>query len=115
MKKFLVIGTALVAPAMAMAQDKGLAKVLDTVGDLLSTLSTILFAAAVVAFFYGVARFIFSAGNDKEDGKKVMWWGIIGIFVMASVFGLVNILQDTFVDGNGDSVGAPTLPGLGTE
>ena len=111
MKKFLVFGSMFMLPALAMAQEKGLAKVLDTFGDLLSTLSALLFGAAVVAFFYGVAKFIFSTGNDgKAEGKSIMVWGIIGIFVMSAVYGLVGILADTFEVGGEDDINVPTLP-----
>ena len=52
---------------------------------------------------FGVARlglfiFIFNAGNEDkiEDGKKLMFWGGIALFVMFSVWGLVGILRNTF-------------------
>src|ERR1700679_2310000 len=53
----------------------------------------VLFAIAFIVFIYGVFEtFILGAGNDeaKEKGKSLMLWGLIGFFVMVSVWGLVN-------------------------
>jgi hypothetical protein len=56
-----------------------------------------LIGLAVVIFIYGVITTILAEGGEKkEDGKKFMFWGIIGIFVMVSVWGLVAILKNTF-------------------
>lgn len=67
------------------------------IGGILRPLVPLLIGLAVVVFIYGVLVLIFSEGGDKkEDGKKYMFWGIIGIFVMVSVWGLVAILQSTF-------------------
>ena len=37
-------------------------------------------------------------GNEQsvEDGKKLMLWGIIGLFVCVSMWGIVRILVDSF-------------------
>jgi hypothetical protein len=55
-------------------------------------------ALALLFFFWGVAKFILNADNDEKrtEGKKVMIWGIIALFVMVSVWGLINILANTF-------------------
>ncbi len=38
---------------------------------------------------------ILSEGDAKKTGKGVMLWGIVGLFVIASLWGLVKILQST--------------------
>ena len=47
---------------------------------------------------FGLAQFIRSAGNSEaiEEGKKKMLYGVIGLFVIVSVWGLVGILRETF-------------------
>jgi len=53
----------------------------------------IIMAIAVALFLWGIYKFIMSAGGDgKEDGKQLMFWGIIGLFVMLSMWGLVAIV-----------------------
>jgi len=68
------------------------------VGCLLTNIVYIILAASVVLFFYGVVKLILSSSSETEKkvGKSIMYWGIIGIFVMVSVWGLISILQNTF-------------------
>ena len=65
----------------------------------------IIFALAVLYFLWGALLFIQSAGDPKgrEEGKKRLIFGIIGLAVMVSVWGLVSILVNTF----GGEVGIP--------
>ena len=85
---------------------------LKTTGELIintinNVLVPVLFAAAFIVFLWGAFdTFIVGANNEevKEKGKNLMLWGLIGFFVMISVWGLVNILTGT----TGFTGGAPT-------
>lgn len=71
----------------------------------------VLFAIAFIVFIWGVFKtFVLGAGSDesKEQGKSLMLWGLIGFFVMVSVWGLVNILTGSVTFGNNAQT---TLPG----
>lgn len=66
------------------------------IGGILRPLVPLLIGLAVVIFIYGVLTTMLAEGGEKkEDGKKYMLWGIVGIFVMVSVWGLVAILTST--------------------
>jgi hypothetical protein len=70
-----------------------------TIGTILSPLIPILVTLALIAFFWGVGKYAISGANNeksREQGKQIMLWGIIGLFVMVSVWGIVNIVEDTF-------------------
>ena len=69
-----------------------------------------LITLSIAVFIYGVVKFIFNADNEEErkKGKNFMIYGIISLFVIVSVWGLVNILINTF----GLSKTAPDLPEL---
>lgn len=56
----------------------------------------LMFAVAVVVFIYGIVEYMFGSDNEERrtEGAKHMTWGIIGIFVMLSVFGLMNVILD---------------------
>lgn len=59
----------------------------------------LLFAIALLLFLYGVARYLFIEGDNAEGRKKagkVMLWGIIGLTVMAGMWGIVALLLNTF-------------------
>lgn len=59
---------------------------------------------SLVAFLWGIFRLVFlNATNEAEraKAKKFMLWGIIALFVMTSVWGLVNVLRSSlFGTGN---------------
>ena len=66
--------------------------------DILSQVIIILVALAVVFFLYGILKYIGSGDDEESRGKSknVMIYGIIGLFVMISFWGIVNILINTF-------------------
>ena len=66
------------------------------IGCVLTRTAYLIIAAAFVVFLYGIFKFISAEGDDKQRGRELMFWGIIGIFVMISFWGLVAILQNTF-------------------
>lgn len=55
-------------------------------------------ALALLFFLWGLMKFILNADNEekRKEGKSVMIWGIIALFVMISVWGIVGILVNTF-------------------
>ena len=66
-------------------------------------------AIAFLMFIWGVARFIRAAGNEKElkDSKNLLVWGVIGMFVLITIWGIVSFLRSEF--GFGSEVGIPQL------
>ncbi len=65
------------------------------------TLVPLLFSMAIVAFLYGVQKYILAgASEDKvKEGRDMMIYGIIGLAVMFSVWGLVRLVLNTFFGG----------------
>jgi len=58
----------------------------------------LLFALALVIFIWGVIKYMANPSNEEErkKGAAFMGWGILALFVMLSVWGLVNVLNLTF-------------------
>jgi ribose/xylose/arabinose/galactoside ABC-type transport system permease subunit len=53
---------------------------------------------ALLAFFFGLARFIL-AGGDEDNiaaGKRIIFWGIIALFIIAAMGGIITLIQDIF-------------------
>lgn len=66
---------------------------------LMNQLLYLIIAASLVIFLYGILRLSFYDGQKpeaREQARKFMFWGIVSLFVMVSVWGLVNILSVTF-------------------
>jgi hypothetical protein len=51
------------------------------------------FTLALLYFFYGVAKYIWSEGAGKAEGKSIMIWGVVALFVMASIWGIISFIQ----------------------
>lgn len=58
----------------------------------------LLVALAVAYFIYGAAIFIINADNEegRKKGKAHLLWGIIGLFIIVGVFGILRIVVSTF-------------------
>lgn len=57
-----------------------------------------IFALAIVLFIWGVVQYVINDSEEgkKEKGRQFMVWGIIGLVVMTGVWGLVEIIGNTF-------------------
>ena len=67
---------------------------LNDFGKLIYKAVPITFALALLFFFYGIAKFIYSAGDvgAKAEGKSIMVYGVIAIAVMASIWGIIHFI-----------------------
>ncbi|PIR83330.1 hypothetical protein COU19_01195 [Candidatus Kaiserbacteria bacterium CG10_big_fil_rev_8_21_14_0_10_56_12] len=64
-----------------------------------NVLVPVLFAVAFIFFLYGIAKaYIFSQGEPEKvsEGHRLVLWGIIAFAIMISIWGLVNIVANTF-------------------
>ena len=75
----------------------GINKLVESVGNIFNNLIPVLFALAIVYFFWGLIEFLRSAGDPKakELGQSHMIYGIIAITVMISIYGIVAWLAGT--------------------
>lgn len=112
MKKFIITALAF-APAVASAQSLGnISNLLTSIGGLVDKALPIVVALALLAFFYGLAKFIFSGAEGKKEGQDLMIWGIVALFVMVSVWGLVRFIGNAFDIQQGGTAEIPTVSGL---
>lgn len=65
---------------------------------------------ALVLFLAGIVKYVASGDNEekRDAGKGLMLFGIIALFVMIGVWGLVKILYDTILPGSKFEI--PNLP-----
>ena len=93
----------------------GLGEIVATIGEVIGTLTPIVVALALLFFFWGLAKYILAAGDEskKAEGRSTMIWGVIALFVIVSVWGLVQVLQQTFL-GTTSPDGTATPPSVDT-
>ena len=93
---------------VAEASVQTLIKSIDKV--IINPIILFLFAVAIVYFLYGLAQYLLSPDNEevRKSSKSHMMWGVIGLFIMVAVFGIMKIILNTFgetkirVSSNGD-------------
>lgn len=112
MKKKVVLASALflVFPLIASAQTVG--ALLQKVGLILNSLVPLAIGLAVVLFLFGVIKYVTSGDSEesRKSGRQMMLWGIIGLFVMVSVWGLVQVLTASSGVVQGGTGTAPMIP-----
>ncbi len=65
---------------------------------ILNPIITLAFVVALLVFFWGIAQFIRTETADKgrEEGKKKILYGLLGMFIMFSAYGIIGLILDTF-------------------
>lgn len=85
-------------PLLVGAQ--GINNLITDVGRIVNRLIPIVIGLGVLMFIIGILRYLFAKDDvSKADSRNFMLWGIIALFVMVSVWGLVSILQTTLFGG----------------
>lgn len=94
-------------PVFAFAQNLGnIEGLVNSVGRIINILIPIVFALAMLFFFWGLASYLIGGEHNRDVAMKRMVWGIVAIFVMAAVWGLVRFI------GSAVGVDSGTGPGF---
>lgn len=100
MKKFIAIvsGLAFLSPAFAFAQTltdiNSVSNKATNIGGLVISLAISL---SVIWIIISVVRYLIAGGEeDRKKGGMAILWGVVGLFVILSIWGLVNILRNSF-------------------
>lgn len=72
-----------------------LAGVVKLLLSIINPLIVLVAALSLFVFFKGLTVFISKSGDEKshKDGKNLMIWGIIALFVMVSFLGIIQLVQ----------------------
>lgn len=111
MKKALFAAAAFALPFVASAQS--LNSFLDTAGNILNRLIPLLILLALVVFFWGLVQYIINPGEGHANGKTKMIAGLLALFIMLTVFGIIKVAQNTLGIG-GNDLGGVTIPQVPT-
>lgn len=109
--------TLLAIPSITHAQfsnASNLGELINTLVKYSSTLVGLLVIIALVVFFWRIVVSIYSVGSDPgavKQGKTLLLWGIVALFVMVSVWGLVTFLGQAVGINNGKGAVIPQLEG----
>lgn len=110
MKKALALVSLFALPLVASAQVTSLQSFLIFVGSIINTLIPIAIGIALLVFFWGLIAYIY---RRKSNDRATMITGLVGLFIMVSVWGIIRIAQNTFgLQNSATPVPAPQVPGL---
>ena len=58
----------------------------------------LMFAVAILILVIGFVEFLAKPDDEeaREKGKRHMLWGVLGMFIMVAVFGIMHFLVNTF-------------------
>jgi Na+-driven multidrug efflux pump len=85
-----------IAEAQSASDIDGFIERVNTV--IVNPLIILFFAIAFMLFFAGLLRFFFQrdqSSDEAKKGRRHMLWGIIGMFIMMSVFGIMAAIKNT--------------------
>ncbi|MBP9715354.1 MAG: hypothetical protein KBD52_02600 [Candidatus Pacebacteria bacterium] len=80
------------------------------IATILNTIIPLLIVIGVIYFIWGVISYVIGGDEEaKTKGRDRMIFGLIGLLVIVSVWGLVAILKKTFGITNSSSIQVPCI------
>ena len=111
--KVLPYAVALATPFFAFGQPVpgAVGSLLTRVTGLLNQIIPILLIIGTIVFLWGVITFLLAGANEEKraEARSLMIYGLIGLFVMVAVWGIVNVIVGFVIPGG--NTGIPTSPG----
>lgn len=99
-----IASPAKVTKATTNIKDKTLGQlVTDTLMLLSQYILKVLLAVIILVFLYGLMKYMFKGqGSDtaRSEGRKLMLWGVIGIFVITSLWSIVAVFSSLIGHNN---------------
>ena len=110
-KAFIFAGALLLAPAAVFGQVDRAGKIdasLSLIENIVKRAIPLLVAIALIWFIWGLIKFLISGSEDaRAQGKSMMLWGIIALFVIVSIWGIVAYIADLVGVDTGTVTGTP--------
>lgn len=118
----IVLAVAMFAPQVTLAlgevipdepqiNDVPVRNLTTLVANVLDAVVPIVITLALIYFIWGLAEYILAAGDPekKSEGKTRMIYGVIALFVIVSIWGLVGFLGNVLGVGQGGTAPTPNV------
>ncbi len=81
--------------------------------NIITLIIPVLTVLALVIFLWSGVRYIYKAEETAGKGpeRDAMLWGLIALFVLFSIWGILKILSNTLLGTDSGGVGAPDATG----
>lgn len=100
MKITAIVLSIITGVSLAYAQANPLLNLVSLAQTLVGKLIPLMMATALLVFFYGLVMFIWKGkegGEALEKGKQLMIYSIVALFVMVSIWGIIQLMQSTLL------------------
>ncbi|HTR18915.1 MAG TPA: hypothetical protein VMH91_02990 [Candidatus Paceibacterota bacterium] len=99
---------ALALPSIALAAGvpQNFKDLANQIVGILNNATFDLIVLAIVIYFYGVSTSLFKGEKGRENLRQQLIWGLLVIFFAVSIWGVVQLLQNTFLNGGGGAGGS---------
>jgi|GEM_PF-723064 len=103
----------LFAPSLALAAGapQNLKDLANQIVLVFNNATTDLIILAIVIYFYGVSTNLFKGEKGREHLRQQIVWGILVIFLAVSIWGVVQLLQTTFLGSGANGSGGAASNG----
>lgn len=111
MKKAAFIALFFAVPLVASAQQLlAIRNLVQAIAIIVNMLIPVLITIALIVFFWGLIKYIGGSGKGHEAGKKVMIAGLVSLFVMVSIWGILALAQGALGVEDKTQINLPRLP-----
>lgn len=71
----------------------------DSIMEVMRLAVSVIISLAVMGFLWGIVKILFNPENQvaKKEGREYMFYGVLTLFVMTSVWALVGLIRNTFI------------------
>jgi len=109
--KFILASAAGALPFVAFAQN--ITDLILQINGIINVIIPFIVGLAVLVIIWGIFGYITGAGDEEKRGeaKQYIIWGVIGVFIMLSVWGLVNVVVNSFGLSSKAIPASPTVGG----
>lgn len=84
--------------SIAWAEDSKIKTILVNTIDMVRLATELVWILTLIVFGWGIVKLIAAAGSPEKlkEAKGIIWWGIIGMFILASIIGIIVFVQEYF-------------------
>jgi hypothetical protein len=71
--------------------------IVNIINEIVNPIITLMVGIAVIYFLWGAFQFIRNAesSDERKKGAMNMFWGVIGLFIMVSAYGILHLILGT--------------------
>ncbi|HEY4522373.1 MAG TPA: hypothetical protein VJH91_01905 [Candidatus Paceibacterota bacterium] len=97
----LFVAAIALVPGIALAAPRTYHELANYFVTIIDTATGMLIVAGIVIYFFGISTGLVSKGEDAQSKLRIyMLWGLIVLFVMVSIWGILRLVQNTLFMGD---------------